>query len=338
MFRSKAAAFLSNSEGNVAIIFAVALPVIVGAVGGGIDLARASKMRAALTQAVDAAALRIEETKLSCPQSSRQISYDVSECTIQTGERVKSFAHRLVTAEFQSAGYESKLDINPTISLNPTNNRVIVKASSSYACTIFKIVSPNCDVTVGSEAAASKSAGNMTLNVPASGELWLGELGSPTLPTRISAAGGKAPHTFAIGPNLPDGLKLDALTGTISGKPAEIPCEQDCVPQIRKVAISASDSSTPSRQTATGVITYQIIHPLKLEVVPAKPGQASIPRVVRTGGKPPFQFLCTSPLTNISCHPSTGQISFFPGVGGEITFTVIDARGISVSKKAHISR
>lgn len=341
MFGRKLRTFPSNNEGNVALIFAVALPVVVGTAGGAIDLARASKMRTALSQAVDAAASRIELTQLSCPAAAKVISYNVSDCTTKSGERISALASRLVTAEFQNAGFDTKLDIDPAVTVNPANSRVIVRASSNYACTLFKLLSPSCDVSVGSDPAPAAdrvaSSDALRLQTPTPGEIWLGETGSPALPSRINATGGTAPYKYAVGPNLPDGLKLDGQTGLISGRPTPVACELECPPQMRKIAVSAFDSTAPARRTATGVITYTVIHPLRLEIKPAKTGQAAIPQVVRTGGKPPFQYLCTSAVTNVFCHPTTGQIVRFSGPGGEIMISVTDARGISETKKANIS-
>lgn len=334
-------AFPSRCEGNVAIIFAIALPVIVGTIGGGIDLARASKMRAALTHAVDSTAARLEETRLSCPRDGRTPNYDVSDCTTRDGEKVNAFAARLITAEFQNAGFDAKVDVDPKVSLNPTNNRVILVATSSYSCTLVKILSSTCDISVGSRshapASSTGTSGAMSLSVPLQGEIWLDEFGSPTLPTRVSAKGGKPPYTFAIGPNLPEGLQLDPASGMISGKPSATPCELDCKPQLRKIAVTAFDSSSPSRGAASGVIAYQIIHPLKIELKRVQQGNASSLETIRTGGKPPFQFLCTSALLNVACDAGTGKIMRFGGDGGEVTITVTDARGKSAVAKGNIS-
>lgn len=334
-------AFPSRCEGNVAIIFAIALPIIVGTVGGAIDLARASKMRAALTHAVDSTAARLEETRLSCPRDGKSPNYDVSNCTTRDGEKVHDFAARLITAEFQNAGFDAKVDIGPKVSLNPTNNRVILVATSSYTCTLVKLLSPSCDISVGSRshapASSAGAAGAMSLSVPSQGEIWLDDFGSPALPTRLSARGGKPPYMFAVGPNLPEGLQMDPTSGNISGKPTPTPCELDCKPQLRKIAVTAFDSSGPNRGSASAVVEYQIIHPLKIELKQAR--QANLPTVdtIRTGGKPPFQFLCTSALLNIACDVATGKIMRAGGDGGDVTITVTDARGKSASVKAIIS-
>lgn len=334
-------AFPSRSEGNVAIIFAIALPVIVGTIGGGIDLARASKMRAALTHAVDSTAARLEETQLSCPRDGKTPNYDVSDCTTRDGEKINAYAARLITAEFQNAGFDTKVSVNPKVSLNPTNNRVILVATSRYSCTLVKILSSSCDISVGSRshapAASASEAGAMSLSVPSQAEVWLEEFGSPALPTRLSAKGGKPPYTFAIGPNLPEGLQLDSKSGSISGKPSATQCELDCKPQLRKIAVTAFDSSSPNRGAASGVVAYQIIHPLKIELKQVRQGNAPALETIRTGGKPPFQFLCTSALLNIACDVGSGRIMRVGAGGGEVTITVTDARGKSAVAKGTLS-
>lgn len=337
-----AATFPSNNEGNVAIIFAIALPIIVGTIGGGIDLARASKMRAALTHAVDSTAARIEETRISCPRDSSSRNTDITNCTTRDGEKLTTFAARHITAEFQGAGFDSKVQIGPTVSLNPTNNRVILTATSSYSCTLVKLLSSSCDINVGSRsntpAGSENAVAAMSLSAPTQAEIWIDEYGSPALPTRLSAKGGKSPYQFAIGPNLPEGLQLDPVSGSITGKPSAIPCDLDCKPQIRKIAVTAFDASSPNRMAASGVVTYQIIHPLKVEIKQTQQGNVSSLETIRTGGKPPFQYMCMTPLLNTTCDTATGKIvRFGTASGGEITITVTDARGKSATAKANIS-
>ncbi len=342
MLRQTLKTFPSRQEGNVAIIFAVALPIIVGTIGGGIDLARASKMRAALTQAVDSTAGRIEETRISCPRDANSRNTDVSDCTTRDGEKLNAYAARLVRAEFQTAGFDTKVEVDPRVTLNPTNNRIILSATSSYSCTLVKILSSSCDISVGSRSHAPASTrtdqGAISLSVPAQAEVWVEEFGSPALPTRLSASGGTAPYQFAIGPNLPNGLLIDPKTGSISGHPSQVACELDCKPQIRKVAVTVFDSSSPNRMAASGVVTYLLVHPLKVEIKQTRQTNSTSLETIRTGGKPPFQFMCTGTLINATCDAATGKIlRYGAGASGEITITVTDARGKSATTKANIS-
>jgi len=60
------ASFLRDARGNMALIGAISLPVLVLAVGGGIDLSHAYWTRQELTNVVE----------LSCSQSAREIAYD----------------------------------------------------------------------------------------------------------------------------------------------------------------------------------------------------------------------------------------------------------------------
>src|SRR5688572_19114180 len=57
-------------RGNVAMMFAIILPVIIVSVGAAVDYGRAAKMRAAMQSAVDATALMIskEATGLTSTQ------------------------------------------------------------------------------------------------------------------------------------------------------------------------------------------------------------------------------------------------------------------------------
>jgi hypothetical protein len=339
MRRSKLKAFPSNNEGNVAIILAAALPLIVGTIGGGIDLARASRMRAALSQAVDSASAQITEARFNCAPIGKSPNIDIGDCTVRGGEQVAHLANRLIKAEFQNAGFNTKLEIDPRISVNPANGRPILRATASYNCTIFKLLSPSCDVTVGaaSHQTAESATGSrrLTLQVPPLGEIWLDEFGSPALPTAITATGGTGPYKYAIGPNLPEGLRLNEASGTISGKPSAGQCTLDCLPQTRRVAVSAYDSSLPNRLEAAGVITYQVIFPLKLTIESPIPGKSGFPSVTRKGGKPPFHFQCAGSNNSVTCDPSTGRIIRLSG-GGEFTISVIDSRGMLASAKSVI--
>lgn len=341
MLSAKLRAFPSRNEGNVAIIFAVALPVIVGTVGGGIDLARASKMRSALTQAVDSAATRLEETRISCPRGAGTQSTDVSDCTTGDGEKLRSYAARLITQEFQNAGFDTKVEVGPRVMLNPANHRFILSATSSYSCTLVKLLSSTCDINVGSRSHAPQSVsqadGALSLSVPNQAEIWLGEYGSPALPTRVAANGGRKPYQFAIGPNLPEGLHLDAKSGSISGLPKAVECELDCKPQVRRISVSAFDSSSPNRMAASGVITYLVVHPLNVELKQTRHGNSVSIETVLTGGKPPFSFMCAGTVPNATCDSGSGKIlRTGPGGAGELTVTVTDARGKSASAKANI--
>ncbi|MBL4863464.1 MAG: pilus assembly protein, partial [Rhodobiaceae bacterium] len=55
-------AFQKNRQGNVAVIFALAMMPIVAAAGAGVDLSRAYLVKAHLTQALDAAGLAVAGT------------------------------------------------------------------------------------------------------------------------------------------------------------------------------------------------------------------------------------------------------------------------------------
>jgi Flp pilus assembly protein TadG len=59
--KATAARFARAERGNVAMMFAVVLPVLLTAVGAAIDYTRASKVRAAMQSAADAAALMVSK-------------------------------------------------------------------------------------------------------------------------------------------------------------------------------------------------------------------------------------------------------------------------------------
>lgn len=333
--------FPPDTGGNVAIIFAIALPIIVGAAGGAIDLARASRLRTALTQAVDSAASTVEQAGIVCAMTSSKPANDISDCMTKTGENVGALAQRSISAEFKRAGYSAPLHIDPAVRLNPVNDRVVLSATSSYSCTIFKIVSSSCDINVGSRSHETPvkrvaDGGTLTLSTPPLGEIWIGDLGSPALPGKLSASGGRTPYRFAVGPNLPEGLRLDSESGLISGKPADQKCDGTCIPQRRKIAVSVFDASTPNPQTVSSVIAYELIFPLTLRFNISQQGSATSVETVRTGGKPPYRFSCAASLGQALCDSGSGKVFRTNSDPVDLLMTVTDSRGKSANAKLRL--
>ncbi len=60
-FRTTAARFARTERGNVAMMFAVMLPVLLTSLGAAIDYSRAANARSAMQAAADAAALMVSK-------------------------------------------------------------------------------------------------------------------------------------------------------------------------------------------------------------------------------------------------------------------------------------
>jgi len=96
-------AFQKNRQGNVAVIFALAMMPIVAAAGAGVDLSRAYLVKAHLTQALDAAGLAVAGTPgaseaqiMSIAQSFFRANYPESEIGV-SGELSVNMADNVVT-------------------------------------------------------------------------------------------------------------------------------------------------------------------------------------------------------------------------------------------------
>jgi large repetitive protein len=70
--------------------------------------------------------------------------------------------------------------------------------------------------------------------------------------TTLQRSGGVTPFTWSVTPALPTGLSLDPLTGAITGKPAT------GTGGVHSLTFTVQDSSTPTKQTATKVLSLTI--------------------------------------------------------------------------------
>ena len=107
-------AFQKNRQGNVAVIFALAMMPIVAAAGAGVDLSRAYLVKALLTQALDAAGLAVAGTP------------GASEAQIM--ELAQSF--------FKANYPESEIGVAGELSVNMANNVVTLAATATLQATL----------------------------------------------------------------------------------------------------------------------------------------------------------------------------------------------------------
>ena len=147
-----------------------------------------------------------------------------------------------------------------------------------------------------------------------------GPAGSPYSAT-VAATGGTPPYTWTAA-GLPAGLTINATTGVISGTPSAA--------NSGTVTITATDSTTPTHQTATAQLTLTISPQLSITTtsLPARPaGSAYSATVVATGGTSPYAWSATGLPAGFSINSSTGVISGNPTAtsSNTVNVTVTDA-------------
>lgn len=331
-----------DTSGNVAIIFAVTLPLLLGLFAFGIDLSRATRMRAVLADSIDSVSAEILANGIFCDRSSApaqadfSVAADISSCPVGApgGESAISFATRRIASQFTERGYETAPNLSPAIFYNPVTRRVALNATASYSCTLSQVLMDRCTIglheTVGDAGIAATSQDGISLGTPPPKDIWLGETESPGLPTHINVAGGQPPYAFSIGPYLPAGLAMDPDTGSITGTPLAQSCVAPCFPQTRSIAVSATEKGAATKpRTAAGSVSYRLIHKLKLQVTQLGGETLSFITAVE-GGVGPYRYSCSALPPGMACNPNTGVISGSPASGppkGAIIVRVIDGRG-----------
>lgn len=143
-----------------------------------------------------------------------------------------------------------------------------------------------------------------------------GNVGQTYGPVTLTAAGGVAPVTWAVGPGLPPGLSVSP-SGSISGTPTS--------GGAFSFTLQATDSA---QDTSAGTFTLTItssplaiatIGPLFSGVV----GQPYAQTLSASGGKPPYTWSVSGTLpSGLSLNNSAGTISGTPTAAGTSNFTV----------------
>ncbi len=151
-----------------------------------------------------------------------------------------------------------------------------------------------------------------------SASLPVGYLGS-TYSGIIQTGGGIAPYSFSSLGVLPDGLSLEASTGTVSGMPT--------VAGLGNFSISVTDSSYPTPMTFTKAVSLRVWN--ALVITTTSPLLSGSQRVVYSttlagsgGAQPRSWSLASGTLpTGVNLNASTGTISGTPTNCG--TFSVV---------------
>jgi uncharacterized protein YdaL len=137
----------------------------------------------------------------------------------------------------------------------------------------------------------------------------------------LAASGGVAPYTWSVTPgnSLPAGLSLNPATGALTGMPT--------APRSGTISVTVTDSSTPTRATATKAFTLTI-NPAKLLIgtrtLPT--GKIKLPystTLTATGGTTPYSWSTSGKLpAGLTLNASTGRISGTPTKAGTYSVTV----------------
>lgn len=148
----------------------------------------------------------------------------------------------------------------------------------------------------------------------------------------LSVAGGRSPYRFAlVSGALPQGMSLDAATGTIAGTATEAGTFSFAV------AITDADGASVTQSFALAVAAPVI--DLILDLPMAGAGQPFQSGVVITGGAEPFQFTLSGALpAGLVFDPQTGRISGTPTQSGSfpVIIAATDANGFVQSTEALI--
>ena len=135
----------------------------------------------------------------------------------------------------------------------------------------------------------------------------------------VMANGGTPPYTFAA-TGLPAGLSMSA-SGQITGSPQ--------APGVSSVAITATDSTSPTKLTATATLSLTVIGPLSITTTSLPGGavnSAYTAGVAANGGSQPYTFSATGLPAGLSMN-AAGQISGTPQAAGtsSVAVTVTDS-------------
>ena len=141
-----------------------------------------------------------------------------------------------------------------------------------------------------------------------------------TYSSTLAAANGVAPYAWAItGGGLPGGLTLDPTTGVISGTPT--------TDGTSSFTVEATDSSTPTAQTATASLSLTIGVGLTAPSIPTGTvGHSYSVTLSAQGGNPPYTWKLARGSAKLpkglKLNKHTGVISGTPKRTGTSTFTV----------------
>lgn len=358
---SRLARIFADDAANVAIIFAVAAPIIIGTIGAGIDFSRASAMRSSLQQSVDSTSQTLTDRVNTCHEKNR-----TNNITTDTGclndpayvAALRADAQTLLTDNFRQRGFTTAPTISGPVTLDKINGRMSIEATVGYNCVVFRVLQQDCNIQSRSisNANLSTQAGTMSIAGPSGNvRIYVGD-GSINLPLSYTVTGGWAPFTFAVA-GLPSGLGTSHTAGQnnarIVGAPSPSdatgcglpnPCDPLALPATQVIAEDSGDQNRAglNRQRVQSVVNFTLIRPLRVSisgVMTTQPNANSSTYYAdarRSGGTGLYTYTCSGVPSGMTCNASSGRVSGNPSYwqSGTLTITVrdsTDARTASAS-------
>jgi Putative Ig domain len=168
-----------------------------------------------------------------------------------------------------------------------------------------------------------------------------GVVGQAYAGATLQSAGGNPPVTWSISTGaLPSWATLNANTGAITGTPNST--------GTTNFTVKATDSSTPTAQTATKALSITVVSALSITTASLPSGTVGSSYnapVAATGGTTPYTWSWTAQLGSslppgLSINSSTGAISGTPGGSGgtyNVTVSVSDSTAPQQNTSANFS-
>ncbi|WP_262030194.1 TadE/TadG family type IV pilus assembly protein, partial [Microvirga sp. Mcv34] len=278
--------FFRETRGNVAIIFALTLPVIIPAAGVAYDYSRASALHNDLQGSVDSISQTITQRINACLDTIRTNNgsggYTLDTGCLNAGQYgadrrafdPQAEAQKLLASNFTQMGFDpaNPPQVVGSVEIDKYTGRYVVNAQVGYKCVFMSLLKKDCTVTASSAAVTSNAfaqADQLALTGPATAEIWAGQA-SPSLPFNLQASKGWPSYTYSVGANMPAGLTLNSATGQVGGQAQPPGCTAPCNPQaLPATTFGVTDSGDPDRgginkQTAYHNVVFTIVHPLGL--------------------------------------------------------------------------
>lgn len=347
--RKRTRAFATDKRGNVALLFALALPAVVGVAGAGIDLGRGTAMRSSLQQSVDATSQTLQDRVKTCHDRDRTNNVTIDNGCLndpQFMSALRSDAQALVTDNFKQRGYDQAPTLTGPITVDQINGRLNIQARVGYNCVVFRVLNSDCNLTAvsGTNANLSTQGLTLTMNGPTGDRtIYVGD-SATNLPMTYTVAGGWTPYSWGQ-TGMPAGLQLSADPSTtfavIWGTPSDpsscnLPSPCDPLP-LAPTGISVTDAGDQNRgginrQQVQGVVNFTLIRPLRLQLtgvmntIPNPTAGSYYANTIRSGGTGSYTYSCTGVPTGMSCDPNTGNVTGTPAFNqnGTLTVTVTD--------------
>ncbi|WP_262030195.1 TadE/TadG family type IV pilus assembly protein [Microvirga sp. Mcv34] len=326
--------FSKDTGGNVALIFALTLPVLIPAAGVAYDYSRISAMHNDLQGSVDSISQTITQRINACLDTIRTDNgsggYTLDNGCLNAGHYgadrrtfdPQAEAQKLLAENFTQTGFDpaSPPQVVGSVEIDKYTGRFVVNAQVGYKCVFMSLLKRDCTVTASSAAVTSNAfaqADQLALTGPAKAEIWAGQ-SSPSLPFNLQASKGWPAYTFSVGANLPSGLTVNSTSGQVGGQAQAPGCTAPCNPQtLPPTTFGVTDSGDPARgginkQTAYHNVVFTIVHPLGLsytgdsfDTIVAAGHYTYTKTPVRSGGKGPYTYSCSGLPSGHSNNPFT---------------------------------